>query len=113
MTGEMVEFLDKLATQLGTTSQYLWAVLIRQAPIDGVVSLAQYAVIAWASWVWVRWFRKKRDYIPESTGMALIVTGVVLAITIIVAFFSVPDTVSSFVNPEYWALRKVLGAVSD
>jgi hypothetical protein len=35
----------------------------------------------------------------------------VLGILVVVAFFSFPDTITALLNPEFWALEKVLSHV--
>lgn len=41
------QLLEQLAVKLGTTVEHLWGVLIRQAPVSGLISILGYiAVIA-------------------------------------------------------------------
>ena len=44
MDSQSAVVIQNLANKLGTTSEYLWAVLIKQAPISGTVDLILYAL---------------------------------------------------------------------
>ena len=116
--------LVELAEKLGTTSEYLWAALLRQAPIAGLLNLIVSIMwVAGAVW-WFRFVRKKTTepgllehgghQIPEwddGAGVALAWASV-FAFSVIVPNIvgdSLPLIVAGLVNPEYWALRQILG----
>lgn len=105
--------LNQLATKLGTTGEYLWGVLVKQAAVAGVTDLIQYAVILGCVYGYHKWANsEKRDFGDggDSWPLALLV-GIPLGIIVIIAFFCFPNTITAFVNPEYWALQRVLEAV--
>lgn len=113
MNDKQVEMLQALAVKLGTTVEYLWAVLIRQATVNAITDIIQYGLLALAVYVYVRWVRSdKRDLDNggDSWPPALIL-GVPLMLVAVVAFFSFPNTITALVNPEYWALNRVLSSV--
>lgn len=118
MNQETVALIDKLATKLGTTSDYLWGVLIKQAPISGVVDVIQnllvisfvYLLIRCALWVRHKDATDKRGdwgwlYMP--VGIASFVAAI--AVLICVSYLQI--TVAAFLNPEYWALHEIMGAI--
>lgn len=39
MEEKTIKLIEQLAQKLGTTTEYLWAVLLKQAPIDATVVL--------------------------------------------------------------------------
>lgn len=109
------KIIQELASKLGTTSEYLWSVLIKQAPIDSTVTLIQYVIIGLAvHGLWKVTKAKLQEWVDDDfiPGIALtLIAWLVLGILVIVAFCSISQTVSGFINPEYWALDKVLSAI--
>ena len=41
MNEQTTKLIEQLAQKLGTTTEYLWSVLLKQAPIDATVTLFQ------------------------------------------------------------------------
>jgi amino acid transporter len=115
MNDQTAVVMQKLADKLGTTSEYLWSVLIRQAPLSGITDILQYAIIAICVFVYWRWVSSdKRDFsgCGDSWPGALIV-GIPLLFLVVVVFFWFPTTIYAFANPEYWALDRVLHAIKS
>lgn len=123
MNEQTVALLQELANKLGTTSEYLWVVLIKQAPIQGTVMLVQYiltiAAIA-AVWKWRRQIATgitaafdEGEGIEVMTAIALSIGGVVSGVWLIACLFSMDTMVTAFMNPEYWALNKVLSTIKS
>lgn len=112
MNEQTAQLLSDLAAKLGTTSEYLWGVLVKQAPLSATVDLIQYAVILLAAgWLYRMRGRAKKcldddlaNAIPY--GFAWFFVFVLLMI----ALLSIGNTVAGFFNPEYWALREILSA---
>ena len=44
MNENTARLLDNLATKLGTTSEYLWSVLLKQAPISGWIAVVEIVI---------------------------------------------------------------------
>lgn len=113
MDDKQVELLQALAEKLGTTVGYLWTVLIRQATVSGITDILQYIVLTICVYIFCKWLRSdKRDFTNggDSWPLALIL-GIPLLLIVVIAFFCFPNTITAFVNPEYWALDHVLAAV--
>ena len=124
MDAQTAVLIQNLADRLGTTSEYLWAVLIKQAPITGAVNLICYAltvlafVIAWK-------FRgpilagieklidTHSDAVSFVSFMGALFFSVLALVWLGAMVFSIQDTVTAFLNPEYFALDKVLNAVKS
>lgn len=119
MNEQTAALLNNLATKLGTTSEYLWSVLIRQAFIDGCVTLAQYAVLllAWfAAYKLLKNGKKILEYADNHDLEGPLVIGgilsaIALAICSVIAFCYLSIAFSAFFNPEYWALHEILSAL--
>ena len=115
---ELVPLLDKLAEKLGITVQYIFSVFVRQAFWSGISDLIQYTLLIIGIGVWWKyrekfWSLNKKsssDYREDDVIPKVIWTicGVVLFIILIVAFLSFPNTIKAFVNPECWALERIL-----
>ena len=114
MNQEMMTALRELAAKLGTTTEYLWGVLIRQAYIHGLTGLFLYALLGLACFFWwksaVRWASSEKDPYSEME-LAYIFTGVGLAILVVLALIYMGEVLTAFISPEYWALKQVLGAL--
>jgi hypothetical protein len=113
MTNETAKILEVLAQKLGTTSEYLWGVLLKQAPISAVTEFIQYAFIIF---VCVFWIKKVKIFVGKISNNEwnsdnwtwIIITSVIIGMSAIVVFFSFPSTIYALVNPEYWALDMLL-----
>lgn len=120
MNEHTAELISQLAAKLGTTSEYLWMVLIKQAPISSAIWLIEYVVVACIIAASYRfreqlggfmraWF--ERDEVTASVS-CLIFT-VISIVILMCCLFGISSTITGFVNPEYWALNEILSAVKS
>jgi hypothetical protein len=120
MNEHAAALLHNLAAKLGTTSEYLWAVLVKQAPISSFITLGEYALVAVLFATLYR-FRLQiggfmRDWFAEeevSAFFASAIAGLTLAVLLIACLLSFSSMLTGFLNPEYWALKEVLSAVKS
>jgi hypothetical protein len=110
---EIAPLLEKLAKQLGTTVEYLWGVLVRQAMISACIDILQYIMLGVATYFFViltkKFYKISEDANWDEFWIVLpALIGIALLIIWVVAFFAIQNTITGFINPEYWALRKVL-----
>jgi hypothetical protein len=122
MNEQILEYLSKLAEKLGTTSEYLWSVLLRQAPISGAIDLLIVIVIVTAVVLFIRFVRRKTvvpaateenpDPYPEWENELVVFVwlGIIVATTLalLIVVDLLGDGISGLVNPEYWALKQIL-----
>ena len=123
MDEKTLQALTALAAKLGTTAEYLWGVLLKQAPITGVVDLLVCAawiagVVAWAKFVnrkTTKPARTEDEQYPsaewsDEVGVGLAWASVVVAaiITALVVGSELSTIVAALANPEYWALKQIL-----
>lgn len=105
--------LTALAQKLGTTAEYLWGVLVMQAPIQASVNLAVQAAWVVVCLMLVRYVKRKTGGAkPEwSDEFARIFAwaglSIVCVISAAVILSQIADNVSAILNPEYWALRQI------
>lgn len=112
--------LSQLAEKLGTTVEFLWEILLKQAHISGWISF--FSVIVFLVGItffslFIRYTIKKWDYIEENALEPLYaIINVLLGIIFIIWFILIileiiPNMITAFSNPEYWALKQVLGII--
>ena len=117
MNEQTIQALNALAAKLSTTAEYLWGVLVKQAPIEGALDLAVMAAWAIALICLARYVYKNtagedphwtddvvRTFAWAGVGLA------VLLVTIICGS-NFTSAVSAIINPEYWALKQLLAAI--
>ena len=118
MNEQTAQLLQGLADKLGTTSAYLWGVLVKQAPISSTIALVEYVLIFVLLAALFRFrvaigkfFRGWFESEEVSAFLASAVFVIVLVVLLLAVLFSVSTTITGFLNPEYWALNKVLSTV--
>jgi hypothetical protein len=120
MDQKTLEALQALAAKLGTTAEYLWIVMVRQARL---LIIADLAVIACLVFALVLIFRQMRQLRARFTEMTLrnqdptieYLAAFGLWILIVacggIVIFMIPDLMTKIFNPEYWALQQILETV--
>jgi len=113
MNENTTKIIEQLAQKLGTTSEYLWGVLIKQAPIDAILSLFYlFVIIACMFVMWkIHKFMMKENKYSEHEDTVFIpisVSLVMLLILFILAFECIKTIIIGFLNPEYFALQQIL-----
>lgn len=125
MKEELLTRLDALAEKLGTTGEYLWEVLVRQAEIQvyqdlltsavlficgGVLlALGLYLLKQSTSYVW----GGNEDSYTTMSGRANRKTGAFFSwagslFFLILSLSHAASLLTPLLNPEYWALKQVL-----
>lgn len=114
--------IEKLAEKLGTTTQHLWGVLVKQAPISGVIDLVISCAMVFFA-VYLLRFAMGRTTVPdvteknkypkakvdEPTAIILwMLTVIYLAVVSVCVVSSIRNGATAFLNPEYWALDLIL-----
>ena len=107
--------LDILAQKLGVATEYLWGVLLKQAPISGAVDL--FIIIAlMVVYVVIYKHREKIHDGFDSDNflhfMGAIMFIAIIAIITLLELCSLSYTIAAFINPEYWALHEILQALN-
>lgn len=121
MDEKTLEALTAIATKLGTTTEYLWGVLLKQAPIAGVIDLI--LTVAWVAgaFIWYRYVLRKTtppkatedkrhqyaDWTDEAAFFSWASVALVTVLAAAVVTGTLETTVAALANPEYWALKKI------
>lgn len=119
MNEQTAELLRELARQLGTTTEFLWGVLIYQARVSAIKDLIFFFLLPLPIWGLYRGWTYTIDLIKTSEGpdqenigvvwtiVLIVITAmtVIASLTLIGQLYTVPDRL---LNPDYWALEQIL-----
>jgi hypothetical protein len=122
MTDNTLAHLAALADKLGTTAEYLWAVLIKQAPIHGTMTIITIVALTIGFVLLARLVMRKTRR-PEATEdnpyphaewadefgviawFLLVFFG---SLTVMAWAIELPAAITALIHPEYWALSQIL-----
>lgn len=112
-TDQVMELLHALANKLGTTSERLWAVLVRQAPISGVTNLLLFTLSALGitklAQFWWKRLPDEDSYNRDDMLVPFFLVIGILAMTWSIALMKSAEViVADFFNPEFSALEYIL-----
>jgi len=122
MNENTTKLIEQLAEKMGTTSQYLWSILIKQAPVDATITLIQILISIAFALILYKIHKKlsksdKDGYNRyDDNEFTVIIMAVALCsviILLIASFCCIGDVINGYFNPEYWALDKVLHSIKS
>lgn len=111
MNEQTVKLIQELSDKLGTTAEHLWGVMVRQAPISGVIGLLiDVAAILLLMIGWKKLSKINFDKWDDDFGKGALYAALIVAtlVSIIGIASSLPTEISGIINPEYWALKQIL-----
>ncbi len=121
MDKETTQLIEKLAETLGTTSEYIWEVLIKQAPVYAagtILEIILMIIFGCILFVLHLYFskesdnsRSKYDKYDALIRVPMFIGAIFWFCLALVAFFSISHIITALVNPEYWALKQILNAL--
>ena len=119
MNEKTQEALVALAEKLGTSTEYLWEVLVRQAKYDIIVSVIQmtimFAIVYWTIKLHIRFSKEderknSQYYYKEEILIVPMIFAAITSVIMIVLFLNgFNDLIASIFNPEFWALNRIVG----
>lgn len=123
MNEQTNKLIEQLAQKLGTTTEYLWSILIKQASISAITDLMYCIFVIISGFILLKvhmylgsekdgkdsiyYEKEEAVWIPMAIALAIWV------IMISIALCSVHNIVNGFFNPEYWALNKILSSIRN
>lgn len=118
MNEQTNELLRDLAARLGTTTEYLWAVLVAGQRVEGIASLSlgvALLAVAVASCVLIHRGLILIDYYQtEDRGFAYALGGAIVgATTTLIGIYSLYDAGRMLLAPEYMALKSLLSMIGN
>ena len=115
---KLTNLLEQLSEKLGTTTEYLWGVLINQAKVEIITFLVMLSILILTSIFYARYIKWLFDEETDHTGdseitHSIIVTtlGVFNLVYFIFIVTLIPKFVSAIFNPEYWAINEILSKI--
>jgi len=121
MNENTTKILEQIAQKMGTTSEYLWQVLLRQAPIEATSTLIQSILILLLGWGLYKIHCKLTKEVDgksslyhkyeEKAGIPMFIGGIAFLVLFICAFCCIDSIVNGYFNPEFWALEKVMSVL--
>lgn len=114
---DLEPMLRELAEKLGTTSEYLWTVMIKQAPIAAsTIGIGYIAILAFAGILFCVYCKVDKAVKDGTNGDAyfiVIIPSVVWLVASLVGFSTtIREFVTALFNPEYWALKEILSQIN-
>jgi hypothetical protein len=121
MNEQVMEILRVLAEKFGTTTEFLWGILVRQSYVYGVTAIICFLVtsILIFGWNWI-WWRvevdeeaSRRDQGDRVFAVYMCRLGGLLLVFIWACLFlsGMLEVTTALINPEYWAIKQVLGGL--
>jgi heme/copper-type cytochrome/quinol oxidase subunit 2 len=120
MNEQTTKLIEQLAQKLGTTSEYLWSILVKQAPIEATISLILFLltwVLLFILWKTHRFLLKEDEsgdnlyYEKDYLEIVMIMASFIWVFLLILSTINFLNNISGYFNPEYWALKNILGAL--
>ena len=119
MDNNTVELVNVLAQKLGTTTEYIWGVLIRQAPIESTNSLIGYgigliifSILAFVALILVRYGERECKEVFTFIGGIMVAVLLIFGVISTCCFCSqFGEILNGYRNPEYWALNRILTSI--
>jgi hypothetical protein len=114
MDKQTTKLLEKLANKLGTTSEYLWEVLLEQATVQGftILFLLLLVILSGIFLYKINKYFWKNEYYGDlditAIDVVMIIAGIVWLVVCIAVILHIPEMIYAFVHPEYWALQEII-----
>ena len=116
---ELTKLLSQLAEKLGTTTEYLWGVLIKQARIEaitGILDIILFIALLIPFYIYIKWFSKHYRKLYDNDTEILhwfitVIVGIIMVIWFFVCICDINNIITALNNPEYWALKQVMSLV--
>lgn len=117
MNEKTTQLIEQLAQKLGTTVEYLWSILLKQAFVDATTRLIIVIctiILGIILYKTHKSFSKKNSngytsYDNKGYFIEIMVISTVLFVVFILGSINcIPYIINGYFNPEYWALCKIL-----
>lgn len=113
---ELIPILEQLASELNTTVEFLWQILIKQANVFIIVYVCRIIsvgilgfIFSKAVSVFTHWVEKDDESWQCITSFVVSgVCAVIIVVSVIIIIVDFSEFVTALMNPEYWALQQIL-----
>lgn len=118
----VTQLIEKLASKLGTTTEYLWSVLVKQAYVSSIIDIVVSIVLVVISYLVIKGilkaYKKEQEECSRSSYyssmdnplfmLGCIFGGIFILVSGFIILVNIGNIITGLTNPEYWALNKVL-----
>lgn len=111
--------LEELAKKLGTTVEYLWGVLLKQAKVEAIqwtIILLIFIIYSLLCIKYLLWGLRDWDSFSSSEEehyfTVWFILGVIWCVFFVIILANVTNLVNAIFNPEYWALKEILSLIN-
>lgn len=114
---DIARILDDLGERIGPAGEYVFALAVRQVYIDGVLNIGLgllcipvavvVGLVCWRSWR----SASTQGYGAPDPFIYLMFGGSAVVAALILALFAFASGLPKLLNPEYAAIRDILGAI--
>jgi hypothetical protein len=116
MNEETLKFLTSLASELHTTSEHVFEIYTRQAVVESITDTIVFSIIQIGTFYIIKNREKLFSFLDSPDwegGLTLLALAIALFIFIydLLFFYSLSDTVSGFISPEFYAMEHILNKV--
>ncbi len=111
MNEQTIKLIEQLAQKLGTTSEYLWGVLLLQAKVAAIEGLMFSCItLAYLVFYTLKIMNKKSFLYDGDEDLTFVgfAASLIAAVSAFVLVFSISETITAIFNPEYYALKIIL-----
>ena len=118
MNEQIVGILRVLAEKFGTTTEFLWSILVKQAYVTGITHTAGFVLAGLFVFGWnrVAWGMQFPQEPHEDRGgdrtfgimVARFIGAVGACMWALVFLCSLTEITTALINPEYWAIQQVM-----
>lgn len=116
MNDQAMQLIEQLAAKLGVSIYHIMGVLVRQAIITGVIRAVITLFFGYIVFLLFGEMKRvllvMRDTSPdddETSRAAYYFVCIVIYITVVC--LTINGTISAIINPEFWALERILQAI--
>jgi hypothetical protein len=119
MNDKTLVLLEQLAQKLGTTADFLWGILIKQAFLSALTDLI-FLIISVLFGLFLykihikfcdsenKWSYYEKE---EALAIPMVIAAMLFFVFFLIMLFSCGNIINGLFNPEYWALNKILSSI--
>ncbi|BCO16248.1 putative membrane protein_gp195 [Bacillus phage vB_BceM_WH1] len=111
------KYIDQFAAKLGTTSEYIFEILVKQqiaAGISGIIFFAVLLIISLVSIkLGVKWFKmdsRRGDWDYQYMAMWASIIGLVV---LLLSLAGIGYNIRLIINPEYYAIQDIVNFIKE
>ena len=111
-TEQLTELLEKLATKLGTTAEYIFGLYTKQAFIHGIggfiIALLLVIIMIALLKLTIIPYLKADTFIKKEKQFIYALLGIFTVIYVTAILVLISGATTALFNPEYWAFTQIL-----